>query len=140
MSSVMWRWRIETRFDLILHNDSGPLGTLGRGNLTQAPHPASEVLLLYRANIFYCQECNNVGCVLCAQQFNISNVYNTLEIWRICRMENLSVTFPRSPAPTPDLLMTSHVLTPGCDNAVTSHLTTWSQSRPDHRWSRNVIT
>ena len=67
---------------------------------------------------------------LCAQQFNISNVHNTLEIWRIRRMENLSV-------PTPDLLMTSHVLTPGCDNAVTSHLP-WSQLRPDGHQSPAV--
>ena len=125
LSSVMWR--IETRFDVILYDDcsQGPLGTLGRGNLTQAPHPASGVLLLYRANIFYCQECNSRGCVLNSSTSQISTTHS-----RSGEYAEWKISFLSSD--------TGHVLTPGCDTAaVTSHLT-WSQLRPDGHQSPAV--
>ena len=65
----------------------GPLATGCWGNLTQAPHPASGVLLLYRANIFYCQECNSRGCVLNSSTSQMSTThsrsweYAELKIW-----------------------------------------------------------
>ena len=69
-----WRRVLMSSSTMTALGDHCPLGA--GGNLTQAPHPASGVLLLYRANIFYCQECNSRGCVLNSSTSHMSTTHS----------------------------------------------------------------